>query len=64
MKKHEKTEPSFFTWIRAAREEISRDTEGMTAEEYAAYIHEKAAESRLERTVGGTKAKTRIAVEV
>ncbi len=64
MKKHEKAEPSFFRWIRAARAEISRDTEGMTAEEHAAYIHGKARESRLERAADGTKNKTRIAVEV
>ncbi len=49
MEKPEKAEPSFFTWIRAARAEIQRDTEGMTAEEHVAYIHGKAAEARRER---------------
>ncbi len=49
IKKREKTEPSFFRWMRAARAETARDTEGMTAEEYVAYIHGKAEESRFER---------------
>ena len=52
MKKNEKPEPSFFKWIRAARAEIGRDTEGMTAEEHVAYIHAKANASRLQRTTG------------
>ncbi len=56
MNKHDKTEPSFFKWIRAAREEIRRDTEGMTAEEHVAYIHAKADESRRERILGNSEA--------
>ncbi len=55
MGKFDKVEPSFFKWIRAARAEIRRDTEGMTAEEHVAYIHAKALESRLERTLPGAK---------
>lgn len=51
MSKHEKTEPSFFKWIRAARAEIRRDTAGMTAQEHVAYIHAKAREARLDREI-------------
>lgn len=46
MQKNKKAEPSFFKWIRAARTEISRSTEGMTAEEYTAYIHARVEEAR------------------
>ncbi len=49
MSKHNKTEPSFFKWIRSVRKEIYRETEGMTAEEHVAYIHARAEESRRER---------------
>jgi hypothetical protein len=48
IKKRKNAEPSFFKWIRDARTEISRDTEGMMTAEHVAYIHAKAEESRFD----------------
>ena len=46
MKTHEKKTPSFFRWIRTARDRINRETEGMTPEEWVAYTNTRFLEAR------------------
>jgi len=46
MKTHERKTPSFFRWIRAARDRINRETEGMTPEQWVAYTDSRFVEAR------------------
>jgi hypothetical protein len=49
MKTPKRRVPGVFQWIRAARDKINRETEGMTPDEWCAYIRDRAEAARNNR---------------
>jgi hypothetical protein len=49
MKAHKRRIPGVFQWIRTARDKINRETEGMTPEEWCAYMRSSAEIARKNR---------------
>ena len=55
MKTNDEKMPNCFRWLRAVRAQISRETKGMTDEEYCAYIRSSVEEYRRDSSVSAPR---------